>query len=49
MNLQIQTVITLEKKKKNQQIDIKKLPAGLYFLAAKKDDGESMKLKFVKF
>lgn len=30
------------------RIDISDLGAGVYFLAAKKDDGESMKLKFIK-
>ena len=30
------------------RIDISKLPTGIYFLAAKKDDGESMKKRFIK-
>ncbi|MGQ0738801.1 MAG: M43 family zinc metalloprotease [Bacteroidota bacterium] len=49
INLQGQTVMTVIITAKNQRIDITKLHSGMYFLAAKKDDGESMKLKFVKF
>jgi len=49
INLQGQTVMTALVTAKNQHIDINKLPIGMYFLAAKKDEGESMKLKFVKF
>jgi hypothetical protein len=49
INLQGQTVQTMTITSKSQRIDINKLQAGLYFLAAKKDDGESMKLKFIKF
>ncbi|MBI5858746.1 MAG: T9SS type A sorting domain-containing protein [Sphingobacteriales bacterium] len=47
-NLQGQTVMQITISSKNLQININKLPAGIYFLAAKKDDGESMKLRFVK-
>lgn len=48
-NLQGQTVMIVTVTAKNQRIDINKLQAGMYFLAAKKDDGESLKMKFVKF
>jgi hypothetical protein len=47
-NLQGQNVMNVIVTSKNQRIDISRLQAGLYFLAAKKDDGESMKMKFVK-
>jgi hypothetical protein len=43
-----QTVSTVIITSKIQQLDISKLAPGVYFLAAKKDDGESMMLKFVK-
>jgi hypothetical protein len=49
VNLQGQTVMQVQVNSKIQKIDINKLPAGLYFLAAKKGDGESMKMRFVKF
>jgi hypothetical protein len=48
MNLQGQIVMQLQISGKIQPIDINKLQAGIYFLAAKKDDGESMKMRFVK-
>lgn len=44
-----QNVMNVTVTSKNQRIDISRLAAGVYFIAAKKDDGESMKLKFVKF
>jgi Pregnancy-associated plasma protein-A/Secretion system C-terminal sorting domain len=47
-NLQGQTVMNVTITSKNQRINISRLQAGVYFLAAKKDDGESMKMKFVK-
>lgn len=47
-NLQGQIVMHVAITSKIQQIDINKLQAGIYFLAAKKDDGESMKMRFVK-
>ncbi len=47
-NLQGQTVMHVAITGKIQRIDINKLQAGIYFLAAKKDDGESMKMRFVK-
>jgi len=48
VNLQGQTVMLLTITSKKMQIDIKKLQAGIYFLAAKKDDGESMKMRFMR-
>jgi hypothetical protein len=48
MNLQGQTVLRVQITTRTQQIDINKLQAGVYFLAAKKEDGESMKMRFVK-
>lgn len=47
-NLQGQNVMNLTVTSKILRIDISRLQAGVYFLAAKKDDGESMKLKFIK-
>ena len=47
-NLTGQTVMNVVITSKNQRIDISKLKSGMYFLAAKKDDGESMKQKFMK-
>jgi hypothetical protein len=47
-NLQGQTVMNLQITSKKQVIDISKLKAGIYFLAAKKDDGESIKERFIK-
>lgn len=48
VNLQGQTVMQVQITTRIQQIDIKKLQAGLYFLAAKREDGESMRMRFVK-
>jgi Pregnancy-associated plasma protein-A/Secretion system C-terminal sorting domain len=48
VNLQGQTVLQVQITGKIQQIDINKFQAGIYFLAAKKEDGESMKMSFVK-
>jgi Pregnancy-associated plasma protein-A/Secretion system C-terminal sorting domain len=48
MNLQGQNVMNVTITSKTQHIDISRLQSGVYFLAAKKDDGESMKLKFLK-
>jgi hypothetical protein len=48
MNLQGQTVMQVQITSKILQIDINKLQAGIYFLAAKREDGESMKMRFVK-
>ncbi|MBL7749402.1 MAG: T9SS type A sorting domain-containing protein [Chitinophagaceae bacterium] len=47
-NMQGQLVMNVSISSKNQRIDVSRLQAGVYFIAAKKDDGESMKLKFVK-
>jgi hypothetical protein len=48
INLQGQIVMQVTVSSKNLQIDINKLQAGVYFLAAKRDDGESITLRFVK-
>lgn len=48
LNLQGQVVMTLVISGNSQQVDLQKLQAGMYFLAAKKPDGESLKLKFIK-
>ncbi len=48
VNLQGQTVLQVQITSKILQIDINKLQAGLYFLAAKREDGESMKMRFLK-
>jgi len=47
-NLQGQNVMNVLITSKNQRIDLSKLQAGMYFIAAKKDDGESMKQRFIK-
>lgn len=47
-NIQGQTVMNLTITSKNQGIDISRLQPGLYFLAAKKDDGESIMQRFIK-
>lgn len=47
-NLQGQTLMLVTITSKLQKIDISRLPAGIYFLAAKKQDGVSMKQKFIK-
>jgi len=47
-NLQGQIVINLLITNKSQRINISHLAPGLYFLLAKKDDGESLKMKFTK-
>jgi hypothetical protein len=49
LNLQGQTMMTSVISGKSQLIDISKLQAGIYFITAKKDDGESLRLKFLKF
>lgn len=48
MNMAGQVVMNLTINSKILQLNISSLPAGIYLLAAKKDDGESMKLRFVK-
>lgn len=47
-NVQGQSVMSVVVMNKNQQIDVSRLRPGIYFIAAKKDDGESIKMKFVK-
>lgn len=47
-NLQGQIVMQIQVKAKIQTLDISQLRPGIYFLAAKKGDGESYKQKFVK-
>jgi hypothetical protein len=47
-NLQGQNVMYVTVTSKNIKIDISRLQSGMYFLAAKKDDGESMKMRFMK-
>lgn len=48
VNLQGQTVLQVQITSKIFQVDINKLQAGIYFLAAKREDGESMKMRFLK-
>lgn len=48
INIQGQTIMNVTVTTKNQPIDISRLQPGVYLLAAKQDDGQSMKLKFVK-
>jgi hypothetical protein len=48
MNVNGQTINNVVITSQKQRIDVTKLSPGIYFLAAKKDDGESMKLKFIK-
>jgi len=47
-NLQGQSVMNVVITSKIQKIDLTKFKPGMYFLAAKKDDGESLKQKFIK-
>ncbi|MGB3008306.1 MAG: T9SS type A sorting domain-containing protein, partial [Chitinophagaceae bacterium] len=47
-NMQGQNVMNLMVTSKIMHIDVSKLQSGIYFFAAKNDDGVSMKLKFVK-
>lgn len=47
-NLQGQVLMNVTVTSKNQRIDITRFSPGIYFLAAKKDDGESMKKRFIK-
>lgn len=47
-NQQGQMVMNVTITSKIQSIDITRLQPGMYFLAAKKDDGESIKQKFIK-
>ena len=47
-NLHGQLVMNVLITSKTQRIDVTQLQPGIYFLAAKKDDGESMKKRFTK-
>jgi Secretion system C-terminal sorting domain len=47
-NLQGQTIMVVTITSKIQLIDISRLQPGIYFLAAKKGDRESIKQKFIK-
>ncbi len=47
-NLQGQNVMNVIITSKKMKIDISRLQAGLYFIAAKKDDGESIKQRVIK-
>jgi hypothetical protein len=47
-NLQGQSIMIVTITSKMQLIDISRLQPGMYFLAAKKGDGESIKQKFIK-
>ena len=47
-NMTGQSIVNLIVTAKNQVIDVSRLQPGIYFLAAKRTDGLSMKLKFVK-
>jgi hypothetical protein len=48
-NVSGQSIMNVTITSKKQRIDISKLQPGIYFLAAKKDDGESIKQRFIKF
>ena len=48
INLMGQPIMNVIVTAKNQPIDISRLQPGVYLLAAKRNDGQSMKLKFVK-
>jgi hypothetical protein len=47
-NLHGQNVMNVMITSKNMQIDISRFQSGVYFIAAKKDDGGSIKMKFIK-
>ncbi|MCB0740879.1 MAG: T9SS type A sorting domain-containing protein, partial [Chitinophagaceae bacterium] len=47
-NIQGQLVKNVIVSSRIQEIDISHLQPGMYFLAAKKDDGESMRQRFIK-
>ena len=47
-NTQGQNIMNVQITSKYQRIDVSRLQPGIYFIAAKKDDGESIKLRFVK-
>ena len=47
-NMQGQNVMNVLITSKNPKINLSRLQAGIYFIAAKKDDGESIKERFIK-
>lgn len=47
-NTQGQNILNVQITSKYQRIDISRLLPGIYFIAAKKDDGESIKMRFIK-
>ena len=47
-NLQGQNVMNVLITSKNSKINLSRLQAGIYFIAAKKDDGESIRERFIK-
>jgi hypothetical protein len=47
-NLQGQTVMQITISSKNQKINISRLQPGMYFINAKKEDGDFIKQKFIK-
>jgi hypothetical protein len=47
-NMQGQTVLQIPISSKTQKIDIRKLQPGMYFMNAKKEDGDCIKQKFIK-
>jgi len=48
-DLQGQIVMQITIRSKNQRINISRLQPGLYFMNAKKEDDNIIKLKFIKF
>jgi hypothetical protein len=48
-NLQGQIVMQITVDSKNQKINVSRLQPGLYFINAKKEDGDFIKQKFIKF
>jgi hypothetical protein len=48
-NLQGQTMMQITISSKNQKINISRLQPGMYFMNAKKEDGDFIKQKFIKF
>lgn len=48
INLQGQTAMLFQINSKTQTIDISRLAAGMYFLTAKKEDGQIIREKFIK-
>ena len=48
MNLHGQVVMQVQINSKNQKIDVSKLQRGIYFISAKKEDGDFVEQKFIK-